>query len=146
MNKYAYEIFDEVQKLEEREDRIARLKELAYTQIKTILAIAYNPNIELSIPKGVPPYEENADHSAADLGTLFKRINEIRIGMGNITQFEAEKIYIGMLEKMHPEDAKIFIAAKDGNLVSIEKKRYSKMTKSLVEAAFPEILKIGEKE
>ena len=145
-NLLPHELFDEIQKTEERDDRIALLKEKANSNIKTFLALAWNDNITFAIPKGKPPYKENTPEAARNLGLILKEVNTLRGDeFVKTTQFAREKKFIGMLEMMHPEDAKLFIACKDGNLLTIENKRYSKITKSLVEATFPEILKIGEK-
>jgi hypothetical protein len=68
------------------------------------------------------------------------------LNIGNCTKqapyskIRKEKWFIGMLETLSAEDAKILIAAKDGTLTTFGNKKYSKITKSLVRDTFPEIL------
>ena len=46
-----------------------------------------------------------------------------------------------MLEQLPEEDAGLLVAAKDGTIINLQNKKYRKITKSLVEATFPELLK-----
>ena len=48
---------------------------------------------------------------------------------------EGETIFIDLLESIHPDDAKLFLSAKDKNL----KLKY--VTKAMVKTAFPNLIK-----
>lgn len=136
-----HEIFTNIQNIEDRDQRVAYLKRNAYRQIKTILQLCYNDKVQLDLPVGAPPYQENEE-------TKFpiSSISRVFLNIGNCTKqaqyskIRKEKWFIGMLETLSAEDAKILIAAKDGKLTTFGNKKYSKITKSLVRDTFPEIL------
>jgi hypothetical protein len=136
-----HEIFTNIQNIEDRDQRVAYLKRNAYRQIKTILQLCYNDRVQLDLPEGAPPYQENEE-------TKFpiSSISRVFLNIGNCTKqapyskIRKEKWFIGMLETLSAEDAKILIAAKDGTLTTFGNKKYSKITKSLVRDTFPEIL------
>ena len=140
-SKYIHELFEEVCALEDRNDRIEYLKKNAFKQAKSILQLCYNDKIQLDLPIGKPPF------TACPLGkqptTLKNAFNQIgKCVKGNgINRLRKEKIFIQILESITEPDAAILCAAKDGTLINLQNKKYRKMTKSLVEATFPELLK-----
>lgn len=141
MQKYIYEVFEEVCKLEDRNDRIDCLKQNAFKQVKSVLQLCYNDKIVLDLPKGKPPFEVCPEgREPASLSNAFKPIGMCVVA-NKIAQFKKEKIFIGILEQIHEDDAAILCAAKDGTITNLQNKKYRKITKSLVEAAFPELLK-----
>ena len=56
-SKYIHEVFDEICKIEDRNERIEYLKANAFKQLKSVLQLCYNDKIELDLPKGKPPFE-----------------------------------------------------------------------------------------
>jgi len=140
MQKYIYEVFEEVCKLENRDDRIACLKKNEFKQLKTVLQLCYNDNIELDLPKGRPPFEECPEgREPSPLSNVFSSIG-VCVKDNGVPRVRKEKIFIGILEQLAEKDAHILCAAKDGTITTLQNKTYSKMTKSLVQAAFPNIL------
>lgn len=139
--KYIHEVLLETCKLENRDDRINYLKENAYKQVKTLLQLCYNDNIQLDLPKGKPPFEPCSE--GREPHHISKALKPIAICVkGNsVARLKKEKVFISILETIHEEDAKLLCAAKDGTLTHHDNKNYSKITKSLVEACFPELLK-----
>lgn len=144
VEKWPHEIFNEVQKLEDREDRISYLKENSYRQVKTILQLAYNDNIQLALPKGKPPFIEWKENitppDELSMNSIFKDISQCVVQNKTKTELDKEIIFIKILESIPYDDALLLCAAKDGTLVRVKNKSFSKITKSLVEATFPEIL------
>jgi len=136
-----HEVFANAQKIEDRDERIAYLKRNAYRQVKTILQLAYNDKIELDFPEGAPPYKENEEtrFPIASIKNVFRNIGNCT-KQSNYAKIRKERWFIGMLETLSAEDAKILIAAKDGKLSTFENKKYSKITKTLVRDTFPELL------
>lgn len=140
MQTYIHEIFEKVCKIEKREDRIAYLKENGSFEVKTILQLCYNDNIVLDLPKGKPPFEECPEgREPAALRNAIKPIGNCVVG-SKVNRIRKEKFFINILESIHPEDAAIVIAAKDGTIGNLHNKKYRKITKALVEATFPELL------
>jgi len=140
MQKYIYEILEETCKLESREERIAHLKENSFKQVKSILQLCYNDKIELDLPYGRPPFEVCPEgREPSPLRNAFEPIGSCVKG-NQISRARKEKIFIGILEQLCEKDAHILCAAKDGTVTTLQNKTYSKITKSLVEACFPEIM------
>jgi hypothetical protein len=138
--KYIHEVLEETCKLKERSDRIKYLKDNAFKQLKSVLQLCYNDSIELDLPYGKPPFESCPEgREPAALSNAFKPIGAC-IKNNNIPRVKKEKIFIGILEQLTKDDALILCAAKDGTITTVKNKKYSKITKSLVEACFPEIL------
>ena len=140
IQKYPHEIFEKVCELDDRDERIAYLKKHAYKQVKTILQLCYNDKIILDLPKGKPPFDTVQEgREPAPITNVLRHIGMLVKG-SKISQIKKEKIWIGMLEQLPEEDALLLCAAKDGTITNLKNKKYRKITKSLVEAAFPEIL------
>lgn len=136
-----HEVFSNVQKIEDRDQRIDYLKKNAYKQVKTILQLAYNDKVELDFPEGAPPYKENDEvrFPIVSMNRVFKNIGNCT-KQAKYSKIRKERWFIGILETLSAKDAKILIAAKDGKLSTFADKKYSKITKSLVKDTFPEIL------
>jgi hypothetical protein len=136
-----HEVFSNVQKIEDRDQRIDYLKKNGYKQVKTILQLAYNDKVELDFPEGAPPYKENDEvrFPIVSMNRVFKNIGNCT-KQAKYSKIRKERWFIGILETLYAEDAKILIAAKDGKLSTFADKKYSKITKSLVKDTFPEIL------
>ena len=138
--KYIHEVLLETCKLEDRNDRIKYLKENAYKQVKSVLQLCYNDKINLDLPKGKPPFTPCPEgREPAPIARAFAPIGLCVVG-SSAHRLKKEKIFIGILETLHEEDAKLLCAAKDGTITHHDNKNYSKITKSLVQACFPEIL------
>ena len=138
---FPHEFFDRIQSIEDRAQREAALKKHAYKQIKTILQLAYNDKIQLDLPEGAPPYSKNPEGKfpISRISHVFRTIGYCVKG-NNIPRMKKEKWFIGILEQLHEEDAKILIAAKDKKFELLGDRRYSRISKSLVKSVFPEIL------
>jgi len=142
MKKYIHEIFSEVCGLENREDRISYLKEHGDSfEVKTVLQLCYNDKIVLDLPKGKPPFEEcNIAKYPMSIIKAIKPIGSCIKGLERIPKIKKEKTFITILESVHPDDAAIIVAAKDGTITNLQNKKYRKITKALVQAAFPDLI------
>tara|TARA_Y100000004_G_C8871216_1_gene393396 strand:- start:113 stop:547 length:435 start_codon:yes stop_codon:yes gene_type:complete len=139
--EYLHEFFQDVCDIEDRDERIAFVKENAFKQAKSIMQLCYNDKLELDLPQGKPPYRPCPQgRTPSSIKNAFSSIG-LTVKGNNVKRIKKEKVFIGILESIHEEDAAILIAAKDGNITTFQKKKYSKITKSLVEAALPELLK-----
>ena len=136
-----HEVFANAQKIEDRDERVAYIKRNAYRQVKTLLQLAYNDNIKLDFPEGAPPYKENEEtrFPIVSIKNVFRNIGKCTVG-AKYARLRKERWFIGMLESLSSEDAKILVAAKDGKLTTFANKKYSKITKTLVRDTFPELL------
>ena len=136
-----HEVFTNAQKIEDRDERIVYMKRNAYKQVKTLLQLAYNDNIKLDFPDGAPPYKENEEvkFPISNINRIFSNIGNCTV-QAKYSKIRKERWFIGMLETLSAEDAKILVAAKDGKLSTFANKKYSKITKTLVRDTFPELL------
>jgi hypothetical protein len=116
-------------------DKIQVLKENESFALKTILQGTYNPGVKFLLPEGDPPYTPNRPESIPS--TLEKQLKKMLYFVapkGNdVRPFKRERIFIQLLEAIHPEDAKIVLQMK-------EKKPFKGITSAVVKEAFPSIL------
>tara|TARA_R110002050_G_C8922949_1_gene511518 strand:- start:1733 stop:2152 length:420 start_codon:yes stop_codon:yes gene_type:complete len=138
--KYIHEILEEVCKLDDRDDRINCLKENSSLELNTLLQLCYKESLVLDLPKGRPPFTEAANGiPRVPWPKVVKDVVMCRKG-DQTTRVKKEKKFIEVLESIHGEDAAILCAFKDGTITNLQNKKYRKITKSLVEAAFPSLL------
>jgi|TARA_R110001606_G_scaffold393675_2_gene563802 hypothetical protein len=132
-----WEVFERVGNAETREGKIQILKENDHWAIRDVIAGCLNPKVEWNLPKGRPPYTANRIESIP--GTLLRENTKftyfVKGGKGDsITAVKREKIFIGILETVHPNDAELV-------LKMVEKKMPVKgLTRKIVEEAFPGLL------
>jgi hypothetical protein len=134
MNKKAISwILDFTSKLPNEEEKIKCLRANQNPAILTILKYAYDPNIKWLLPEGDAPYTP-----ATAVGTesyLYSDARKLYLfiegGNPNLTKLRREALFIDFLQNIHPEDAKLIIAAKDKKLP------YSGLSSKLVLKAFP---------
>lgn len=130
------EILAAANKLGSKNKRIEYLQEHDCTALKDILRIALDDAIVLSLPEGEPPFKK-ADTEGKLLELRFeypKFRNFVQAASPNLNQFKRETVFIDLLEAIHPEDAVLFCNAKDKKL------NYKYITKTLVKAAFPNLI------
>jgi len=136
MAKLISDIFKEVEKTKGRKDKIAKLQE--YQDNKTfmqILEAVCDVRIVFQLPEGDPPFNTPED-MIDNTGGLYQEARKMYIFTKNrrsaeIHQIKRERIFIEMLESIHPEDAKLMLGVKDKKLP------YKGITTKLIEEAFP---------
>ena len=128
-----FEMLDLIDKSDEPKELVSKFGR-QYTSFKDYLRCVFDKRIEFLLPDGKPPYRP-ADSNAPP-STWHKKHLElkyfVKIGVTDgMSQVKREKIFIDMLESIHPEDALIVCKM-------IEKKTTSKkLSKKLVEEVFP---------
>lgn len=99
---------------QQREDKARVLAEDQTGTVATILKMALDPEIEFDLPPGAPPYKEC--ELVDQEGVIYREIRKTKhllTSNKNINQIKKQAIFIEMLENMAPEDAKLYVAAKD---------------------------------
>ena len=103
---------------------------------KEILYHAFNPKIKFLLPEGTPPFVFKGTPEPFPT-TLYPEVRTFYIfcegGGANVNQIRREAIFIQMLEKIHPDEAKIVIAMKDKKFHEL----YDTITYNVVREAFP---------
>jgi len=133
-----HEVLEEARKKRKKEERVQVLKSNNSWALKDILRGSMDPTIEWNLPAGEDvPYEPNQPHSAP--GNLLRENKKFKYfvkgGAGDgMMKAKREKIFIGILETIDPNDALLVI-----NMIN--KQPPSGITKQVVEEAFPGLLK-----
>lgn len=136
--KLVYEVFEKYSKARSKEERIAVLKDNESWWLKDIIRGTMDDTVRWNLPAGAPPYTENKPESApSQLSKQHKKfVNFVVGGPGdNMNGIRRERLFIEILEAIHPEDAKLVIA-----MIS-KKKTVKKLTRPIVNEAFPGLLK-----
>ena len=135
-NPLIYEILEAAGKARSKAEKIKILKDHDSWALRDVLRASYDLKVEFLIPDGEPPYTPNKPESIPS-NLLRKNVDFKYIIKGGIREdmpsFKREKIYIGLLESIHPEDAKVVI-----NLVN-RKKPGNGITEKVVKEAFPNL-------
>lgn len=139
MRKHIPEILDEVNKAPSKAERIRLLQQYNVRPLRTILAMAFDKNIELDLPDGAPPFKrderEPVGLSSASLYTESRRL--ARTAKSDpLPKMRKEMLFVQILEGIHWQEADLVIAAKDKQL----EKLYKNITREVVRKAFPNLL------
>ena len=132
------EIIDECRKSKNVKIKAQILKENESTQLIDLLQLTYNPAIKWVLPEGNPPYEpapKDGDLEGALLGKMRMMKYFIEVD-GNVLEpqvhpIKRESIFVQLLEGVAPEDAKLVLEMKSGNIKGV--------SKTVVNEAFPQI-------
>ena len=135
--KLVYEVLEEVSKKKSKKDKVAILKQNETWALKDVIRGSMDPTVQWNLPTGTPPYTACQEHNAP---TSLQRENTkfsyfVKGGKGDsLPSFKRERIFLGMLEGVDPNDAQLLVAM-------INKETPKGLTKSVVEEAFPGLLK-----
>jgi hypothetical protein len=134
------ELFLEASKIRTRQGRIDSLRKNNSPILRDMISLAYHPAYIWLLPKGVPPYTPNPMPYDA-FGVLTKevgRLKEFIFGaspnQNTMLPQKREKLFIDLLEMVHPDDARLLCHIKDKRIP------YPFLTYSLCQEAFPDLL------
>jgi hypothetical protein len=132
-----YEVLEAVEKATKKEDKINILRQNESWALKDVLRATYDDAIQFLLPPGAPPYIPGKEGSIpSNLLKQNKNLTYIvKGGQGEkMVGFKREKVFINMLEAVHPKDAELL-------LKMINKESLGKgITKKLVQEAFPKLI------
>jgi len=136
MTLLVYEVLEKASKQRKKEDKINILKQNESWALKDILKGSMDDRIQWALPAGSPPYSPNDGHNApANLlreNQKFKYF--VKGGPGDkMLKARRENLFIGLIEGIHPEDAKLVI-----NMIN-KQKPYG-LTKPIINQAFPGLI------
>jgi hypothetical protein len=137
-NPLVFEILEAAGKARSKQEKIEILRKYESWALKDVLRASYDPKVEFTIPAGSPPYEPNLPESTPS-NLLRKNVDFqyiVKNGAGDtMPAFKREKLYIAILESIHPKDAEVVI-----NMVN-KKKPANGVTLKVVQEAFPSLIK-----
>lgn len=132
------EILNRVAEYPSRQEKITALREHRDNHVLTLLLkMSFDKGLRWSLPEGAPPYKPAPNFDQQ--GMLYKEARRLYLFLddprsANLTKIKREKLFIDLLESLHPDDAKLLLNVK-------EKKPLAKgITQKLVEEAFPGLL------
>ena len=136
MKQYVFEVLEEMAKQRNKNDKVRVLKENETWALKDIIRGSMDTSIKWNLPEGEPPYTPSPAHMHPT--NLTKQNAQIKYfvkgGPGDkMPKYKLENIFIGILEGVDPEDAKLVI-----NMIN--KKKIPGISKPVVEEAFPKLL------
>lgn len=100
--------------------------------LKVICAHAFLPDYKMLLPEGAPPFKPTAEPMGMTPTNLFSEAKRLYVFCRkDLTALKRESLFIGLLESIHPEEAKVVIAVKDQKL----HKMFPKITHKLVSDA-----------
>lgn len=137
MAKFVHEVLEEVRKKRSKKEKVEVLKANESWPLKDVIRGSMDPTVEWNLPPGEPPYTAaEAHNSPANLMRENKKFGYfVKGGPGDkLPAFKRENIFMGIVEGVHPEDAKLVVAM-------INKQTPDGLTKNIVEEAFPGLLK-----
>jgi hypothetical protein len=134
------EVLLEASKIRTRQGRIDYLRQNDSPLLRDIINLAYHPAYIWLLPKGIPPYTPNPMPFDA-FGILTKEVGRIKEFIFGATPNQnimppqkREKLFINLLEIVHPDDARLLCYIKDKRIP------YPFLTYSLCQEAFPDML------
>ena len=131
------ETLEMVDKAKTREEKREILKSRDNYATKALLQLNYHPDVEWWIPKGNPPYTPSqvADCSEGSIHFEVKKLSYyVKSGGHDLSMLKRESMFVQLLERVAPEDAKLLIAVKDQNL------SYKGLSYKLVRDVWPDLL------
>jgi hypothetical protein len=110
-----YEFLFKVSKLKKTQEKVDAIKFNDSLPLRIILQGAFDPSVEWELPEGEPPYKPNdlvdQEH------VLIKDIEKLRYFIKGfyptLNQAKRESMFVELLERVAPDDAKLLIAIKD---------------------------------
>lgn len=135
--KYVFEVLELASKAKTRQEKIEVLRKHESWALKDLLRGAYDDLVQWNLPPGAPPYEAAAESSVpSTLHNQHKKFKYFVKGLAGdqVNPIKRERMFIDMLESVHPKDAELLVLMKD-------KKTLAKtVTRKLVEEAFPNLI------
>lgn len=136
------EIYEILQKFEAAKNKQERVKVLQQNNIMPLLDVlrgTFDDSIQWNLPGGTPPYTpSSAETPPSSLLRQHRNFKYFVKGLqesSKLTPVRRERMFIDMLETVHPNDAEILVSM-------INKKSPVKgLTKKIVEEAFPELIR-----
>lgn len=135
---FLFEIFDKVAAAPTRKDKVAILQQNNCLAIRDVLKGAFDDSIQFIIPDGIPPYTAADERTGKSLHKYTKRFRYFaKGGPGERLQsYRREKMFIELLEMIHPKEVEIVTSMKDKKFAGL----YKGLTKKIVQEAFPKLI------
>jgi|TARA_B110001454_G_scaffold156915_1_gene146181 hypothetical protein len=134
------ETFEVIGKAKTREEKRDLLKQRENFATKAILQLNFHPAVKWLLPAGSPPYTPSTegDMTSNSLHFEVKKLDYYTDpsphSLDELPMLRRESMFVSLLERLDPEDAKLMISVKDGKL------SYKGLTYKLVKDTWPDLL------
>ena len=132
------EVLRKVNNAKTKEEKRKILLENNTQVLRSLFIWNYDDSIVSLLPEGEVPYVRNPAPEGTDhllLENEGKKLFHFVKGGSSISQVKREQIFLGILEQLHPDEAEVLCLVKDKAL----QKKYTRISKALVEETFPQI-------
>jgi len=137
-NPFMNEILELASEQKTHAKKVAVLQEYECMILKSLFIWNFDDSVISLLPEGKVPYKPNENPLGTDHSSLRREqkslYNFVKGGNDQLSTIRRETIFIQMLEGLHPKEADIVIAVKDGALEDLYDIDYD-----VVEEAFPDI-------
>lgn len=137
--KEVYQILKLVESAKSRKDKIQVLRDNNIMALRDVLQGAFDPAIRFKLPEGAPPFTANEENTAPSSLLRHHRFFKYFVeGVGEcekLSNLRREKMFIEVLEAIHPQDAEIVIK------MVAKKTPLKGLTKKLVQEALPDLIR-----
>ena len=138
-----YEILEKAAAAPTRVEKINVLKKYDSLGLRDILRAAYDDFTEFNLPPGVPEYKSNVSKEGLTPTSLLRQTRMmtyfVKKGQGDkLMPVKRERIFLQVLEGIHPKDAEILLAVKDKKFAG----KYKGLTKALVQEVWPKLIEL----
>ena len=140
------ETFEEIAKAKTREEKREVLKKRENFATKALLQLNFHPAVKWLLPPGAPPYTPSTegDMTSNSLHYEIKKLDYYTDpsphSLDELPMLRREAMFVGLIERLDPQDAVMMIAIKDKKL------SYKGLTYKLVKDTWPELLPDVEEE
>ena len=136
-----HEIFEKVSNQKTTVDKISVLHEHNSMPLRDILRGSFDSTVSWNLPAGAPPFKVDDAPIGYNFSNILHACKKLKYfahgGPGDkLKQVKRERMFVEMLESVHPKDAQIIIWMKDAQLAG----KYKGVTKKLVKDAFPRLI------
>ena len=131
------ETLELVGKAKTREEKRQVLTDRDNFATKALLQLNYHPDVKWPLPSGAPPYTPGqiADSTPNSLHFEVKKLDYyVSPSPHDLPLLRRESMFVELLERLDPNDAKLIIAVKDRKL------SYKGLSYKLVKDTWPDIL------
>lgn len=148
MASYVYVVLEKAGAASTKEEKIQILRDNNSFALRTVLQGGMDSSIEFILPEGRPPFSlEESKKWGFTPSAIQRAVKKLKYFVKNgpgqgMTSVKRERMFINLLESMHPEEAELLILMKDKALIKkTGTAHYKGITKKLVIEAFPGLIK-----
>ena len=139
-----HEVLEKASELKTKTEKKEYLLKNNSKPLRNILKGGFDKSVIFILPKGSPPYRKDDAPKGLEPSNLFRISSRFKYffkgGLGEqMPAARREKMFIDILESLHPEEAELVIAMKEKKLVG----KYKGITKNLVKEIWPTLIADG---